>query len=242
MKTSTECPISDYLEVARQFRRSANLEKDYQNSSQNGDYILTPTALESLHRLTEGLSAGSSSRAWTITGPYGVGKSSFAVFLTRVFCSRDTSGARARELIRHKDPELSLALRDLSVGLRGKKGFLPILVTARRTSAPLCIAEGIATALAAEPSKGLRTLGHKFKLSVNGGANGSSLDTKRVVSALESATVAARNDGYQGVLLIIDELGKLFNTRRGIPRGEMSMYYRKSESMLPVAKRFRRSS
>ena len=29
MKTSTERPISDYLEVARQFRRSANLEKDY---------------------------------------------------------------------------------------------------------------------------------------------------------------------------------------------------------------------
>lgn len=93
-RTSVERPISDYLEVARQFRRSANLEKDYRSLSQNGEYILTPTALESLHRLTEGLTPGSGSRAWTITGPYGVGKSSFAVFLTRVFCSRDASGLR----------------------------------------------------------------------------------------------------------------------------------------------------
>jgi hypothetical protein len=222
MKTSAERPISDYLEVARQFRRSANLEKDYRSSSQNGEYILTPTALESLHRLTEGLSAGSASRAWTITGPYGVGKSSFAVFLTRVFCSRDTSGARARELIRHKDPELAVALTDFRLGLKGKKGFLPILVTARRTSAPLCIAEGIAAALAAEPSKGLKILGHKFKASVSAGANGNSLDTKRVVSALESVTVAARNEGYRGVLLIIDELGKLFEYAARYPqRGDV---------------------
>jgi len=222
MKTSLERPISDYLEVARQFRRSANLENDYRSSSQNGEYILTPTALESLRRLMEGLAAGSASRAWTITGPYGVGKSSFAVFLTRILCSRDTSGARARELIRHKDPELAVALTDLSLGLRGKKGFLPILVTARRISAPLCIAEGIAAALTAEPSKGLKTLGRKVKASVNGGANGNSLDTKRVISALESASVAARSEGYKGVLLIIDELGKLFEYAARYPqRGDV---------------------
>ena len=221
-RTSVERPISDYLEVARQFRRSANLEKDYRSLSQNGEYILTPTALESLHRLTEGLTPGSASRAWTITGPYGVGKSSFAVFLTRVFCSRDASGLRARELLRHKDPELASELADLSLRVRGKKGFLPILVTARRTSAPLCIAEGIAAALAGEPSKGLNMLGRKFKAVVNGAANGTSLDTKRVVSVLESAGVAARSEGYQGVLLIIDELGKLFEYAARYPqRGDV---------------------
>ncbi len=146
MSTSAR-PISEYLEVARRFRRSVNIERDFRSAVQNGDYIVTPTALEALHRLAEGLEDGSPSRAWTITGPYGVGKSAFAVFLTRVFCSTGAQGAAARERLRQTDPELSVELADLEVCHDGEKGFLPVLVTARRAPAPNCIAEGIVAAL-----------------------------------------------------------------------------------------------
>ena len=138
--TPVDQPLSDYFDVARHFRRSANVERDFRDGSQDGDYILTPTALDSLRRLTEGLSPSSSSRAWTITGPYGVGKSSFALFMTRVFCAADASGVRARELLRQRDPEIAAGLSRLKLGSRFKRGFLPILLTARRVSAPHCIA------------------------------------------------------------------------------------------------------
>ena len=70
-------PLSDYVSVASRYRRSTNLEKDYIQSSQNGDYILTPTARQALHRLIEGMDHASLAKAWTLTGPYGVGKSAF---------------------------------------------------------------------------------------------------------------------------------------------------------------------
>lgn len=220
--TPADQPLSDYFDVARHFRRSANVEKDFRDGSQNGDYILTPTALDSLRRLTDGLSPSSSSRAWTITGPYGVGKSSFALFMTRVFCATDASGVRARELLRQRDPELAAALTKLKLGSRFKRGFLPILLTARKVSAPHCIAEGIVSALARESSKALNSLGRKVGATITFDTNGSSFDTKRVIAALESTALSARNEGYQGVLLIIDELGKLFEHAARYPqRGDV---------------------
>jgi len=220
--TPVDQPLSDYFDVAGHFRRSANVERDFRDGSQNGDYILTPTALDSLRRLTDGLSPSSSSRAWTITGPYGVGKSSFALFMTRIFCATDASGVRARELLRQRDPDLAAELSKLKLGSRFKRGFLPILLTARKVSAPHCIAEGIASALTRESSKALNTLGRKVRATISLDSNGSSFDTKRVISALETTAISARNEGYQGVLLIIDELGKLFEYAARYPqRGDV---------------------
>lgn len=214
--------LSNYIDVARHFRRSANVDRDFVDSSLNGDYILTPTALDSLRRLAEGLSPASASRAWTITGPYGVGKSSFAVFTSRVFCDAETAGIKAREMVRQRDPETAQELARLKLGLRFKRGFFPILVTARRTSAPLCIAEGIANALLRQPSKSLHSLGRKVQAVSSSHVDGVTIDTKEVLSALEKTAVAVRSEGYQGILLIIDELGKLFEFAARYPqRGDV---------------------
>ena len=211
-------PINRYLNVAKHFTRSVNLEKDYRGALQNGDYILTPTALESLHRLTQGLVDSSTSRAWTITGPYGTGKSAFAVFLTRLLCSDDNTGRSAREQLRQIDPQLAIELARLNAHQKGGKGFLPVLVTARRTPAPNCIVEGIVAALSAEPSKKLQRLAVQLNTTVQSSTVGTSLDTRQVVSALKAASSAAHEEGYRGVLLIIDELGKLFEYAARYPQ------------------------
>jgi hypothetical protein len=142
-----------------------NLEKDYRGSLQNGEYIVTPTALESLHRLAEGLTDDSPSRAWTITGPYGVGKSAFAVFLTRLLCSADRSGSLAREQLSKAAPDLAVKLDDLEMWRNGAKGYVPILITARRAPAPSCIAEGIVEALKSDKSQKLKNIAEKLNAS-----------------------------------------------------------------------------
>ena len=48
--------------------------------------------------------------------------------------------------------------------------------------------------------------------------NGAPLDTRRVVSAIETVSAAARDEGYKGILLVIDELGKLFEYAARYPR------------------------
>ena len=217
MSTSAR-PISDYLQVTRRFRRSVNLDKDYRAAQQNGEYIVTPTALEALHRLSEGIADGSPSRAWTITGPYGVGKSAFAVFLTSVLCSVDESGTYARGQLRQAAPELAVELADRGICLNGSHGFLPVLVTARRAPAPLCLAEGIITTLTAEKSRKLKAVGRKLRTELEAAGNDTPLDTRWVVTALEAAGHAAREVGHDGVLLIIDELGKLFEYAARYPQ------------------------
>jgi hypothetical protein len=47
-------------------------------------YILTSSARSALQRLASGLSESSTQRAFRITGPYGSGKSSFALLLCRL--------------------------------------------------------------------------------------------------------------------------------------------------------------
>lgn len=217
MSTSPR-PISEYVEVGRRFRRSVNLEKDYRGGAQNGEYIITPTALEALHRFREGLAEGSPSRAWTITGPYGVGKSAFAVFLTRLLCSADAHGSAARHQLKRVDPELAVELADLRNCRDGAMGLLPVLITARRASAPRCIVEGMITALSAEKSRKLKSVGRKLGEELNAATNGAPLDTRWVVSALGMASQTARDVGYRGVLVIIDELGKLFEYAARYPQ------------------------
>lgn len=209
MSTSAR-PIGDYLEVARRFTRSINLEKDYRGASQNGEYILTPTALESLHRLAEGLVNDSPSRAWTITGPYGVGKSAFAVFVTRLLCSTGKPGLGARTQLKRTDPELAAELDHRQICQDGMKGFLPVLITARRAPASTCIAEGIIAALKCDKSSKLKAAGRKLAAKMKTASNNGPLDTRWVVSALETSGSVARGEGYRGLLLVIDELGKVF--------------------------------
>lgn len=216
--TTHATPIGEYIEVGRRFRRSVNIEKDYRGTLQNGDYIVTPTAREVLHRLAEGLANGSHARAWTVTGPYGVGKSAFAVFLTRLFCSGEETGAMARGHLKKVDPKLSVQLGELGVCRDNGKGMLPILVTARRAPAPRCIAEGIVSALSSEQSKTLKAAARKLAAPLGASKNGDSLDTRWVVSALQMATESAREVGYTGVLLVIDELGKLFECAARYPQ------------------------
>jgi len=211
-------PISDYLEVAQRFRRSINIEKDYRAALQNGEYIVTPTAVEVLRRLAEGLDPDSGARAWTITGPYGVGKSAFAVYLTKVLCSSEQDGQNARERLKKADPELFLDLANGQVWQDGAKGFLPVLLTARRAPAPNCIAEGIVAALKSQKLRKLASVGRKLGKEFDAAGDGSPLDTRWVIDALDKAAQAACKTGYQGILIVVDELGKLFEHAARYPQ------------------------
>ena len=47
-------------------------------------YVLTVTARETLRRVIAALEDESTSKAWTLTGPYGSGKSAFALFHRKI--------------------------------------------------------------------------------------------------------------------------------------------------------------
>lgn len=210
MKPASSQPLSNFIQVGARFLRSVNLEKDYSGGQRNGDYILTPTARQTLGRVAEGLRENSSYRSWTITGPYGVGKSAFAVYLTRLFCPNGESTAAARDQLQQVDPQLAHRLLGEKPLAGSRKGFFPVLIIGRRSATSVCLLQGIFHAVSAARERHFQSLARNLHQLLCRAEKQSFLDSATVVSALADVNTTAVQSGYSGVLLLLDELGKLF--------------------------------
>ncbi|MEN6643980.1 MAG: hypothetical protein ABFE08_16205 [Armatimonadia bacterium] len=210
--------LDQYVEVGRRFLRSVSLEQDARGNGTNGDYVLTANARQALHRLAEGLSEGSVARAWTITGPYGVGKSAFAVFLTRLLCLKDAAGDQARQKLLLAAPDLAETLAQGCLRANGNGTMLPVLVTARRAPAAACLLQGMLAAIAGLEGAATARLRKRLAALLKALQAGAFADSRDVVGALQELAAVARAQGYTGLLVIVDELGKLFEYAARDPR------------------------
>ena len=77
-------PLSELFHVASRFHRSVHLERDFYTGNALEGYVLTVTARETLQRVITALEDESTSKAWSLTGPYGSGKSAFALFTAKL--------------------------------------------------------------------------------------------------------------------------------------------------------------
>ena len=202
--------LSDAIHVESRFQRSINLEKDYSVKPDGDRYIVTPTARKALRRILEGLEGDGPCRAMTLTGPYGVGKSAFALFMSRLLCGDTDSRQAGIKKLHEAEPALAQAFSEYVFFEKKTKGLLPILITGRRAPASLCIMETIAETLAFEKSVKLRRLGVSLRNKIRKLNMNEPIDTRNVTKALSLAANAAINAGYAGSLVVIDELGKLF--------------------------------
>lgn len=81
---SRNAPLPGIGIVSRQLR-SANVEHDIAAAALDG-YVVTNRGLALLQRIVATFDDPDSARAWAVTGPYGAGKSSFAVMLAALLC------------------------------------------------------------------------------------------------------------------------------------------------------------
>ena len=125
--------LADYVSVRPRFARSANLERDSGRPEPFDGYVVTGRALDVIERMTSVALSGRSGGAWSLTGPYGSGKSSLALLLDAAF----GPGIRVRNValdrIAEASPEAAEAVRAVHDrhGTR-RRGFQRGLVTANR--------------------------------------------------------------------------------------------------------------
>ena len=203
-------PLSHLYQVKGRFHRSVHLERDFYDTRNVLDgYVLTVTAREMLSRVISTLENGATSRAWSITGPYGSGKSAFALFAAKLLGDPSTSTTQqALNLL--KGGDVSLYERFTSTNGNGQplSDFCPVLISGER--APL------STALLRGLENGLRTFGvpsnsslrRKIRKLLKIDVNDTPLQASEITYLFESATRAIKKKGGHGLLLIIDELGK----------------------------------
>jgi len=189
--------ISELLNVENRFLRSAHLERDFSDVKALQSYVLTPQGQSYVERLAMGLTPKSGQRAWRITGDFGSGKSSFALLIAHLF-----SQSRA-----HLPVQLRHAI-EFAKATTPKPQLLPILVTGSREPLSVALLRSLHRDLLSTCERG-RTPAviNRIHSEI---ANGSeTVSEEKIVQLITDATVYVNSTKKaQGLLVIIDELGK----------------------------------
>jgi hypothetical protein len=102
--------LCDVVAVKSRYCRSVSLLRDWCREDALEGYILTPSGRGILRRISSALASDVTVRAWSITGPYGSGKSAFALFAAKLLGGSGTARQQANACLKTEEPELYHAL------------------------------------------------------------------------------------------------------------------------------------
>ena len=222
---NAERDLIDFVQVGRRFQRAVNLERDTGVGDALNGYLVTPAVRRALEQIAGGISSPEGGRAWSLIGPYGSGKSAFAVFLADL-------------LSPGQSPEQTAACQLLSgtadVEAPGQKLHRAVL-TAERAPLDTLLLRTLDTTLDRiwEHRAGAKP---RVCRTVKSYLNGSSPSITRcatsdVVQCFEEAVDQIANKTGSGLLLIVDEAGKALEYAAQEPaRGDIYLLQALAES------------
>ena len=218
-------PLSELFQVKGRFRRSVHLERDFYTKNALDGYILTVTAREMLSRVISTFENETTSKAWSLTGPYGSGKSAFALFAAKLLGDPNApSTQQALKLLKNGDA--TLYNRFISANGKGKRKlseFCPVLISGERAPLSLSLLRGLERGLTSFGRIPSTSLPHRKIQSLLKNAEKGTLPlATEIIALFESAMRQVKEKGGAGLLLVIDELGKFLEYATQHPaRGDM---------------------
>lgn len=224
--SKTPAPIiwADHVTLRPRYRRSVHLERDSTESRWMRGYVVTPLVRSLTARVAAGLEGDDGARAWSITGPYGSGKSAFALFASKALGLPGEPGVvAARKLLGAADRPLRTRLFGARGAVGARSGLLPVLATGERRPLEHILVDALRDAAVgfwhgrkgARPSV-IRALQRMSKRA----AAGEALSSRDVVAAFEevAAKVARSSHAGRGLLVVLDEAGKPLEYAAHSPR------------------------
>jgi hypothetical protein len=199
--------LSSHFQIRRRYMRSVNLERDTELADSLEGYVLTPRAVDTFDRVLQAFSTPNVTRAWTLTGVYGTGKSAFANFLAALFAPSSSQIRRNAERLLQEQATARELLERVRTGVPAE-GLVRALVTARREPLSHTLIRGLGRG--AEEFWSLRR-GRKpeavrrileLRRQLLAGEHVSSVELPELTQEIAQASGT-------GLVLIIDELGKL---------------------------------
>jgi len=198
--------ISDYIGIAPGFLRSINLANDWNKKESSSGYIITPNVSQSLERISQGLIIPKEQRAFSLIGPYGSGKSAFAVFLCQLLGSDQPHSIKAMEVLSKESTQFSLDKEKIKVVKKDEKGYLPIAITARRRPISQLLLEGILEAVF--KLKQTQTVNQLISRMQEALEKKYWRDSATILQFLIDTKKEAKKQHHSGLLVLIDEAGK----------------------------------
>lgn len=192
-----------FVQVDTHYTRSINLERDIDSNPILNAYIPTSKAMMVLDKIAATFNNQSMPRAWSLVGPYGSGKSSFAIFLTHLLedQSNITSVTTEKLLAKHN---LALAQKFIAHTQRSN-AYCTVLLTgsSESLSKRLLKAMHLAAKNFWQKQDKKPIIIRDLEIAAQEGATVSEILT--LLGSLKQAVLRAQG---RGVLIVIDELGK----------------------------------
>jgi hypothetical protein len=155
--------LSDYIYPDMNLARSINLERDFGKADVISDYKITAKTQEALGRFVDALQ-GERVSAWSLTGPYGMGKSAFVNYLMAITGPLGTQASQiAMQKLKETDPDLHKMLTSSMSRVVGDKGFFRVSVTAAYEPVNCTLVRGLQNALTTVEIPGIFGVNEKLK-------------------------------------------------------------------------------
>ena len=203
--------LSDLFHITERFQRSVHLERDFYTENALDGYVVTVKARETLTRLISAQENGATSKAWSLTGPYGAGKSAFALFAAKLLGDPGAiTTQQALDMLRRGDDSLYERFMRINDNRKmSSSGFCPVLISGERAPITRALLQGLERGLTAFngtlPSNLLR---RQIKNLSKAAERGEIPSAAEITRLFEAATHHIGENGGTGLLLVIDELGK----------------------------------
>ena len=184
--------------------RSVNLERDREYETTLKNYQITGKGIEILRRFSSALN-GERILTWSLTGPYGMGKSAFVNFLLALTGKKNSFRTElARKKLKSVDNDLKKSLVKVIDKVTENRGFFHTPITASYEPVNLSLSKGIINALSnnyLEPheQKAIQKLSEFQQLSQLEHS-----DTQTIINCLS----AIRKKLDKPIIIVIDEFGK----------------------------------
>ncbi len=191
------------------FMRSVNLEHDIWSPDALNGYVITAGVRRALMRIAPATSDSHAGRVWTVTGPYGTGKSAFVLFLVWLFSYVELGiGTSARRLLEACDEELA---RKILRTPGAKKDLFPVVVTGSREPLALALLRGLRGSLNVFRPRKTAGFRRKVETLFVAATEGDPPTTAELTALFGECleTICDGKDAPNGLLLVVDELGKL---------------------------------
>ena len=198
--------LIDRVVVNSHYTRSINLTRDADSTAVMESYIPTSRALKTLEQISGALLQEEAPRAWSLIGPYGSGKSSFAVFLSHLLNNEKSPVSKAAyQVLAKSSNKLSSEYESL---VKDNSGYCIILLT----GSPDSLSKSFVSALSRSANSIWETRKGKkpeiVKILSHYATQEEAPKVSKILDAIQDLQNALDRIGYKGILIAIDELGK----------------------------------
>ena len=206
--------LENFVQVRTAYTRSVNLERDSGGKGTESTYIPTTRALRTFATIADRFTESDQPRSWSLVGPYGSGKSSFALFLSELLGSPDAERTRAAmSQLKGSDSEL---VSRFAQETGASDGYVSVLVSGTPERLSLRYLDGLMTAVG-EYWIGRRGKKPQIFQKMRSLREAGNVSISELLALTQECQQALSRVGCPGLLIVFDEFGKFLEFESHTP-------------------------